>query len=90
MIDWFNHDWFWVGGFKCDGATADEKHSSNELDPAQVDRFCRHHQFSGWFDTSAKNDINIDEAVQFLVGKVYTAQSCLIIFASNSILLGGI
>jgi Ras-related protein Rab-32 len=40
------------------------------LDPAQVDRFCRHQKFSGWFDTSAKNDINIDEAIQFLVGKV--------------------
>ena len=55
---------------KCDGATADRKHSSNELDPAQVDRYCRHQKFSGWFDTSAKDDINIDEAVQFLVGKV--------------------
>ena len=55
---------------KCDGTIEDEKHSSNELDPAQVDRYCRHHKFSGWFDTSAKNDINIEESVQFLVGKV--------------------
>jgi hypothetical protein len=57
---------------KCDGTIEDEKHSSNELDPAQVDRYCRHHKFSGWFDTSAKNDINIEESVQFLVGKVRT------------------
>ena len=46
------------------------KYSSSELDPAQVDRFCRQNKFTGWFDTSALNDININEAVQLLLGKV--------------------
>lgn len=49
---------------------------SSELNPAEVDRYCRSHQFSGWFDTSAKDDINIEEAVQFLVGKVSPSVIC--------------
>lgn len=55
---------------QCDGASAESKYSISELDPTDVDRYCRRQMFTGWFDTSAKNDININEAVQFLVGKV--------------------
>lgn len=32
-----------------------------------LDRFCQDHGFSGWFETSAKDNINIDEAGAFLV-----------------------
>ncbi len=35
-----------------------------------MDRYCRQNKFSGWFDTSALNDININEAVQLLLGKI--------------------
>lgn len=35
--------------------------------PAALDRFCQEHSFSGWFETSAKDNINIDEAGTFLV-----------------------
>lgn len=55
---------------QCDGEAEDGKRSNTELNPVKVDHYCRQHKFSGWFDTSAKNDINIEEAVQFLVGKV--------------------
>ncbi|KAI9559366.1 hypothetical protein GHT06_016155 [Daphnia sinensis] len=59
---------------KCDGETEGGK-SSNELNPVKVDHYCRQHKFSGWFDTSAKNDINIEEAVQFLIGKVLASET---------------
>lgn len=32
--------------------------------------FCDRHGFAGWFETSAKQNINIDEASRFLVSKV--------------------
>jgi hypothetical protein len=30
--------------------------------------------FSGWFETSAKENLNVDRAVRFLVGKVLEAE----------------
>lgn len=60
---------------KCDGEAEDGKRSNTELNPVKVDHYCRQHKFSGWFDTSAKNDINIEEAVQFLVGKVLASET---------------
>ncbi|RWS14738.1 Rab32-like protein [Dinothrombium tinctorium] len=35
-----------------------------------MNQFCEKHQFSGWFYTSAKNNINIDECANFLISKV--------------------
>lgn len=35
-----------------------------------LDQFCRDHEFVGWFYTSAKDNINVDEASKFLVAKV--------------------
>jgi len=37
---------------------------------AQLDKYCEDNGFAGWFETSAKDDLNIDEAAQFLVKKV--------------------
>ncbi|XP_076013548.1 ras-related protein Rab-32 [Genypterus blacodes] len=34
---------------------------------SSLDEFCNVNRFPGWFDTSAKDNINIDEAVAFLV-----------------------
>lgn len=38
--------------------------------PTRMDDFCRERGFTGWFETSAKENINIDEAARFLVNKI--------------------
>lgn len=38
--------------------------------PSRMDDFCRERGFVGWFETSAKENINIDEAARFLVNKI--------------------
>ena len=35
-----------------------------------MDKFCEEKGFIGWYETSAKENINIDEASSFLVQKV--------------------
>ncbi|KAM9315852.1 ras-related protein Rab-32 [Gastrophryne carolinensis] len=35
--------------------------------PSQMDHFCKENGFVAWFETSAKDNINIDEAARFLV-----------------------
>mmetsp|Transcript_7415 Transcript_7415/g.10271 ORF Transcript_7415/g.10271 Transcript_7415/m.10271 type:complete len:208 (+) Transcript_7415:64-687(+) len=37
------------------------------LDRQMMDAFCKEHNFIGWFETSAKENINIDESGKFLV-----------------------
>jgi hypothetical protein len=39
---------------------------------AQMDEFCTEKGFIGWYETSAKENINIDEAARFLVTRVST------------------
>lgn len=41
-----------------------------ELDKAQLDKYVEEKGFIGWFDTSAKLNINIDKAARFLVDKI--------------------
>ena len=41
-----------------------------EIDRPKLDAFCEAHGFSGWFDTSAKLNINIEEGATFLVEQV--------------------
>eukprot|EP01098_Paradermamoeba_levis_P013116 TRINITY_DN589_c0_g1_i3.p2 TRINITY_DN589_c0_g1~~TRINITY_DN589_c0_g1_i3.p2 ORF type:complete len:148 (-),score=45.66 TRINITY_DN589_c0_g1_i3:272-715(-) len=38
--------------------------------PAQMDKYCQENNFIGWFETSAKDNINIDKAAKFLVSKI--------------------
>lgn len=38
--------------------------------PAKIDEFIKEHNFSGWFETSAKDNINIDDAAKTLVQKI--------------------
>jgi small GTP-binding protein len=38
--------------------------------PAQMDKYCEENSFIGWFETSAKENINIDKAAKFLVQKI--------------------
>ena len=35
-----------------------------------MDEYCAEKGFAGWFETSAKDNINIDDAAKFLVGKI--------------------
>ncbi|XP_052025670.1 ras-related protein Rab-32 [Apodemus sylvaticus] len=42
--------------------------------PSQIDQFCKDHGFTGWFETSAKDNVNIDEATRFLVEKMLANQ----------------
>ena len=37
---------------------------------SQIDEFCKERGFIGWFETSAKENINIDESARFLVTQV--------------------
>ncbi|XP_076456448.1 ras-related protein Rab-38-like [Babylonia areolata] len=37
---------------------------------AQMDEFCKDKGFVGWYETSAKENINIDEAARFLVTRI--------------------
>lgn len=43
---------------------------------AKMDEYCKQHGFSGWFETSAKDNVNIEESAKALVSKV----SCQILF----------
>ncbi|KAL6423723.1 hypothetical protein ACFW04_010305 [Cataglyphis niger] len=38
--------------------------------PTKMDEYCKEKNFSGWFETSAKENINIEEAARFLVNKI--------------------
>ncbi|ELW72899.1 Ras-related protein Rab-32 [Tupaia chinensis] len=47
----------------------DQKRDGGQ-NPPQMDQFCKEHGFTGWFETSAKDNINIDEAARFLVENI--------------------
>lgn len=38
--------------------------------PAKMDEYCREKGFAGWYETSAKENINIEEAARSLVNKI--------------------
>lgn len=35
-----------------------------------MDEYCKENNFAGWYETSAKENVNIDEAAKALVNKV--------------------
>ncbi|XP_058026069.1 ras-related protein Rab-32 [Ahaetulla prasina] len=51
---------------KCD----QKKDSNQNPSPSQMNQFCKEGGFAGWFETSAKDNINIDEAARFLVENI--------------------
>jgi len=40
------------------------------IDKEFLDNFTRENGFLGWFETSAQNNINVDEAMKFLIGRI--------------------
>ncbi|XP_064601799.1 LOW QUALITY PROTEIN: ras-related protein Rab-32B-like [Liolophura sinensis] len=51
-----------------------------DLDEVQIDttylsKYCREHNFLGWFPTSAKTGLNIDEAMKYLIEHILTLPS---------------
>jgi len=46
------------------------KDSSSQKTPSQMEKYCEENGFSGWFETSAKENQNIDKAFKFLVSKI--------------------
>ena len=42
----------------------------------QLDEYCREKGFHAWFETSAKENIGIDEAARSLVAKVCPSETC--------------
>ncbi|CAH2225563.1 ras-related Rab-38 [Pelobates cultripes] len=43
----------------------------------KLDQFCKEHGFVGWYETSAKENINIDEASRCLVNHIIASESDL-------------
>jgi len=37
---------------------------------AQMDQYCKEHNFAGWFETSAKDNMGIEKASKFLISKI--------------------
>lgn len=48
--------------------------------PTKIDEYCKEKNFAGWFETSAKENINIEEAARFLVNKVIFCGGNLVFF----------
>jgi Ras-related protein Rab-32 len=42
-----------------------------------MNEFCKDKGFIGWFETSAKDNINVDQASKFLISKILEKESTL-------------
>ncbi|XP_034166648.2 ras-related protein Rab-38 [Pangasianodon hypophthalmus] len=59
---------------KCD----QERDDAFTKNYARMEQFCQEHGFISWFETSAKEDINIDEAVTCLVRHIMASETELL------------
>jgi len=39
-----------------------------------MDQYCKQHEFAGWFETSAKDNMGIEKAAKFLISKILENQ----------------
>ncbi|KAK9505594.1 hypothetical protein O3M35_009606 [Rhynocoris fuscipes] len=54
--------------------------------PSKMNEYIEEHKFTAWFETSAKENINIEEAAKTLVKEVYTSSIYIIIISKKFIL----
>jgi len=52
--------------FQCDQVT----NGVAGCDEKEMRDYCQQHGFDAWFETSAKDNINIEEAARFLIARV--------------------
>jgi len=52
------------------GNKIDLAKESFQKTPSQMEKYCEENGFSGWFETSAKENQNIEKAFKFLVSKI--------------------
>ncbi|XP_062912395.1 ras-related protein Rab-32-like [Mobula hypostoma] len=52
----------------------DQQWDGLENNPTSMDRYCKENGFVTWFQTSAKDNINVDEAMKFLVGNILSIE----------------
>lgn len=45
------------------------------VNPAQLDAYCRDNNFVHWFETSAKDGTNVEEAMIYLVNKILETET---------------
>jgi len=55
-----------ICGVQCDQV----QNGVQGCDDKEMRDYCQHHGFDAWFETSAKDNINIEEAARFLVARV--------------------
>ena len=70
-------------GNKCDAEQEDLVQNAN-----QMDEFCREKGFLGWYETSAKENIGIEESARKLVEKVRKRCCCLYSIFENHMSVG--
>lgn len=67
-------DFYWkytsIFNYNPDQFQCDQQKEGIVNNPAKMEEYCKEHNFSGWFETSAKENINIDEAAKSLVTQV--------------------
>ncbi|KAM6986281.1 ras-related protein Rab-38-like [Aplochiton taeniatus] len=54
---------------------ADHSREALAFNAPRMDQFCRDNGFVGWFETSAKDNVNISEAANFLVKHIMATES---------------
>ena len=47
----------------------------NAINPTQLDQYCRDNGIVKWFETSAKDNINVEDAANFLVKQILETES---------------
>jgi len=55
----------------------DQQKEGLVTNPAKMDEYCRENGFASWFETSARDNINIDEAAKALVEKILEKDSII-------------
>jgi len=52
------------------GNKIDLAKDASQKTPVQMEKYCEENGFCGWFETSAKDNLNIEKAAKFLVSRI--------------------